>query len=175
MNYSKIYYCDIANGTGVRTSLFVSGCRNRCKECFNKETWDFSHGEPFDEKVKEKIFSSLSPSYVEGLSILGGEPMEPENQEALSPFLFELKKALPEKSVWIYTGFTFEELFDEKNRCCTGFTKDILSCTDVLVDGPFLIEKKNISLPFRGSENQRIIDVKESLLKNEPVLSPLMR
>jgi len=175
MNYSKIYYCDIANGTGVRTSLFVSGCRNHCIECFNKETWDFSHGEPFDEEVQKKILSSISPSYVEGISILGGEPMEPENQEALLPFLLELKKALPKKTVWIYTGFTFEELFDEKKRCCTEYTKGILSTTDILVDGPFLIEKKNISLAFRGSENQRIIDVKETLLRKKVVLSPLMQ
>ena len=175
MNYCNIKYCDIANGTGVRTSLFVSGCRNHCIECFNKETWDFSNGLPFDEETKSKIMDSLSPSYVDGISILGGEPMEPENQEALLPFLLELKKALQKKTVWIYTGFTFEELFDEKMRCCTKYTEDILSCTDILVDGPFLIEKKNISLPFRGSENQRIIDVKESLKKREPVLSPLMR
>lgn len=175
MYYSKISYCDIANGTGVRTSLFVSGCRNRCKECFNKETWDFSNGKLFDEETRKKVLASLTPSYVEGISILGGEPMEPENQESILPFLRELKRALPKKTVWIYTGFTFEELFDKKMRCCTEFTKDILSHTDILVDGPFLIEKKNISLAFRGSENQRIIDVKETLSKHETVLSPLMR
>jgi len=173
--YGDIKKVDVANGVGVRVSIFVSGCPHHCKGCFNEETWNFEYGQPYTKKQEDDIIKYMAPDHITGLTLLGGEPMFPTNQEALLPFLLELKKALQKKTVWIYTGFTFEELFDEKMRCCTKYTEGILSCTDILVDGPFLIEKKNISLPFRGSENQRIIDVKESLKEGKPVLSPLMR
>lgn len=173
MNYGRIYYADIANGVGCRTSLFLSGCRNHCKECFNPETWDFSYGKPFDADIQETVIDSIRPSYIEGLSILGGEPMEPENQEALLPFLKDVKTACPNKTVWLYSGFTWEELTDDAKgaRCRTEWIDEILPLIDILVDGRFELEKKNISLKFRGSENQRIIKVPASLKAGEPVLA----
>lgn len=173
MNYGRIYYADIANGVGCRTSLFLSGCRNCCKECFNPETWDFSYGSPFDAEVRDKVISSIKPSYIEGLSILGGEPMEPENQEDLLPFLKDVKTACPDKTVWLYSGFTWEELTGSVPgaRCRTEWTDEILPLIDILVDGRFEIGQKNISLRFRGSENQRIIDVPASLKAGSPVLA----
>lgn len=173
MNYGKIYYADIANGVGCRTSLFLSGCRNHCKDCFNEETWDFSYGKPFDAEVQDMVITSIKPSYIEGLSILGGEPMEPENQEELLPFLKDVKTACPDKTVWLYSGFTWEELTDDSlgSRCRTEWTDEILPLVDILVDGRFVAEKKNISLKFRGSENQRIIDVPATLRKGEIVLA----
>lgn len=157
MNYSTIKYCDIANGEGVRTSLFVSGCRRRCPFCFNEEAWSFTAGNPFDEAAQEAIFQSLTPSYIDGLSVLGGEPMEPENQRGLAPFLEAVKKRYPEKSIWCYTGDTYEELAGGPKH--TADTDRVLSCIDVLVDGPFVNDLKDITLRFRGSSNQRIIDV----------------
>ena len=163
MNYGEIKLCDIANGEGVRVSLFVSGCTHHCKECFNPETWDFSYGKPFDEEVQERILSELAPDYIDGLSLLGGEPFEPANQRALLPFLRRVRERFPQKTVWCYTGYTLESDLLSESRARCECTDEMLSCLDVLVDGEFVLEKKNISLPFRGSENQRIIDVKNTL------------
>lgn len=156
MHYSTIKYCDIDNGEGVRTSLFVSGCRRRCPFCFNEEAWSFTAGNPFDESVEQAIIESLTPTYIDGLSVLGGEPMEPENQKGLVDFLEKVKKTYPSKTIWCYTGDTFEELLGEKK---TGETERMLACIDVLVDGPFVESLKDITLRFRGSSNQRVIDL----------------
>ena len=163
MNYCNVKNCDIANGVGVRVSLFVSGCRNRCKNCFQPETWDFNYGKPFDEQTEEKLIKMLAPSYINGLTVLGGEPMEPENQRALLPFLKKVKAAYPQKTIWLYTGFTLEELRSPDCRAHTEYTEEILKLLTVLVDGRFVEEKKNISLRFRGSENQRLIDIAATL------------
>ena len=172
MNYATIKWTDIANGEGVRISLFVSGCTHRCKNCFNEVAWDFSYGEPFTDEVAEKILKELDSSFIAGLSLLGGEPLEPSNQEALYPFIKEVKRRYPEKSVWCYTGF----VLDEKTGALTAkgknteVTKDLISLFDVLVDGPYVEELKNIRLKFRGSENQRVIDVKKTLQTKECIL-----
>lgn len=157
MNYGNIKTCDIANGEGVRTTLFVSGCSHHCPGCFQPETWDFSYGEPFTDAVAARIVESMKPHYVKGLTILGGEPMEPQNQEALAPFLALVKRMLPEKTIWVYTGDTYEDLTDGARR--TDSTDALLASVDVLVDGPFIEAQKDITLRFRGSANQRIIDV----------------
>ena len=151
MNYAKIKKVDIANGPGVRVSLFVSGCRNRCKGCFNPETWDFDYGRPFTRETEDEIIEALRPSWIQGLSILGGEPTEEENAAVLIPFLKRVRAVLPDKDIWLYSGYTYEALRD----------KEILTLADVLVDGPFLLEQKDAGLAFRGSRNQRIIDLKE--------------
>ena len=151
MNYGRIKKNDIANGPGVRVSLFVSGCRNRCPGCFNPETWDFSYGEPFTRKTEKEIIKALRPSWIQGLSILGGDPMEPENQKALLPLLKRIRIMCPDKDVWLYTGYTYEAVRDA----------EILKWVDVLVDGPFIETEKDISLAFRGSRNQRIIPLKK--------------
>ena len=166
MHYGKINKCDIANGEGIRVSLFVSGCRNRCKGCFQPETWDFQYGNEFTEKTAEEIFSAVDNPSVRGLTILGGEPMEPENQKAILPFLREFKTKFPEKTVWIYTGNTYEELTGE-HRTHTEHTEEILSLIDILVDGRYVEEKKSLGLRFRGSKNQRVIDVNETLKNQE--------
>ncbi len=164
MNYGRIFYCDAANGSGCRTSLFVSGCTHHCRECFNPETWDFDYGKPFTNETENDIIESLRPDYIEGLSILGGEPMELSNQAVIRPFLERVKKEVAHASIWIYSGYTYEELTDTDNKRCHGDdTAAILSLTDVLVDGRFVIEKKDLTLAFRGSSNQRIIDVKRTL------------
>lgn len=171
MNYGEIKKNDIANGEGVRTSLFVSGCRHHCKNCFNQSTWDFSFGELFTEKTMEDIFSSCEPDWVNGLSLLGGEPFEPENQKVLLPFLIMFREKFPNKNIWCYSGFTFEEITGkEKSRAYTDISKEMLGLIDILVDGRFVEEKKDISLVFRGSSNQRIIDVKKSLKENKIIL-----
>ena len=151
MNYAEIKKVDIANGPGVRVSLFVSGCRNHCKGCFNPETWDFDYGRPFTRETEDEIIEALRPSWIQGLSILGGEPTEEENVAVLIPFLKRVRAALPDKDIWLYSGYTYEMLRD----------KEILTLVDVLVDGPFLLEQKDAGLAFRGSRNQRIIDLKE--------------
>lgn len=178
MNYAEIKYCDIANGAGVRTTLFVSGCRHACPGCFNAVAWDFSAGKPFTAEVEDQIIESLSPAYISGLTLLGGEPMEPENQAALAPFLERVRAAYPAKSIWLYSGFTWEELHTPSSRGCTGHTERILSAIDVLVDGRFVEALKDISLRFKGSSNQRIIDVAASrstgevkLWQDDPVFS----
>lgn len=157
VNYSAIKHCDIANGEGVRTSLFVSGCRRRCPFCFNEEAWSFTAGSPFDAAVQQAVLDSLAPAYIDGLSVLGGEPMEPENQKGLVDFLEKVKKTYPNKTVWCYTGDTLEELLEGESR--TEATDRLLACIDVLVDGPFVESLKDITLRFRGSSNQRIIDL----------------
>ncbi|MDD2971007.1 MAG: anaerobic ribonucleoside-triphosphate reductase activating protein [Lachnospiraceae bacterium] len=163
MHYSGIKYCDIANGPGVRTVLFVSGCRNHCEGCFQPETWDFANGMPFDEFVEEELLDSLKPSYVAGLTLLGGDPFEEENQKAILPFLGKVKEQYPEKSIWAYTGYVLERDLVPGGGKYTDVTEEILSCLDVLVDGPFVQEQKNIALKFRGSENQRLIPMGEYL------------
>lgn len=164
MNYGEIKKNDIANGEGVRTSLFVSGCRHHCKNCFNQNTWDFSFGALFTEETVTEILESCKPDWINGLSILGGEPFEPENQKVLLPFLIMFKDRYPDKNIWCYSGFTFEEITGkEKSRAHTDISEELLSLIDILVDGRFVEELKNISLVFRGSSNQRIIDVKKSL------------
>lgn len=170
MNYATIKYNDIANGTGVRTSLFVSGCTHRCKGCFNSEAWDFNYGLPFTKEVEDEILKSLEPTYVDGLSLLGGEPFEPQNQLVLYSFLKRVKEKFPHKDIWCYTGYLFDKELLSPSRATTPVTKDMLSLIDVLVDGKFIEAKKNISLAFKGSENQRIIDVKKSLNENKVII-----
>ena len=172
MNYGQVFYTDTANGIGCRISLFVSGCTHHCPGCFNEETWDFQYGDPFDRSVEDDIIRHLRPVYIDGLTVLGGEPMERQNQAALRPFLKRVREECPGKTIWIYSGYTWEELRDRDNfRCHTEDTEDILSMTDILVDGKFVAEKKNLSLRFRGSENQRVIDVPKSLAKGRVVPS----
>ena len=170
MNYADIKRIDVANGPGVRVSLFVSGCTHHCKECFNPETWDFSYGNVFDENAENEIIKYLEPDYIKGLTLLGGDPMEKVNQEALIPLLEKVKKAYPEKSIWCYTGYDFEEDIKKNMLKNWEVTKKFMSYIDVLVDGEFKIDLKDLSLVFRGSSNQRIIMVKESLESGEIVL-----
>lgn len=171
MNYATIKWTDIANGEGVRISLFVSGCTHRCKNCFNAIAWDFDYGEPFDEATQEKILKELGSSFIAGLSLLGGEPFEPENQAALLPFVREVKKRYPNKPIWCYTGFILDEKTGElkEKKKNTPYTKKLISLIDVLVDGPYVEELKDIRLKFRGSANQRVIDVKKTLAAGECV------
>ena len=172
MNYGEIKTTDIANGVGCRTSLFVSGCTHHCEGCFNEETWDFNFGKPFTREVEDEIIESLRPVYIAGLTILGGEPMEAVNQKVLRPFIERVRAEVPGKTIWIYSGYTWEELTDENNkRCHSEDTLDILKNIDVLVDGEFKLDQKNISLRFRGSSNQRIIDVKRTLEEKKIVLT----
>lgn len=171
MNYSNIKFNDIANGEGVRTSLFVSGCTHHCKNCFNKETWDFNYGKPFDKNIQNKIIESLKPDYINGLTLLGGEPMEPANQQGLLPFIKQIKQIYPNKKIWCYSGYTWEQLTSPSRAFCP-WTKELLSYIDILVDGEFVEAKKDITLRFKGSSNQRIIDVQQSLKNNKIVLSP---
>lgn len=172
MNYGEIKFYDIADGTGVRTSLFVSGCRNCCEDCFNRETWSFSYGKPYTQETENAIIESLKPDYIAGLSILGGEPFEKENQSEVLKLVARAKKEFPDKSVWIYSGFTFEELLGG-SRASGQTAEEILKLADVLVDGRFDKTKKNISLKFRGSENQRIIDLKPSLLQKKAIIKEI--
>ena len=159
MHYGEIKNCDIANGIGVRVSLFVSGCTNHCEGCFQQETWDFNYGNDFTEETENRILEMLAPDYICGLTVLGGEPFEPENQRVLVDFLRKVRRKYPEKSIWCFTGFTLEMLETEGTHCHCEVTEEMLSLIDVLVDGRFDKNKKNISLRFRGSENQRLIDL----------------
>ncbi len=170
MNYGEIKKCDIANGEGVRVSLFVSGCTHHCKGCFNHETWDFTFGKHFTADTEKEILEALDHSFINGLSLLGGEPFERQNQEVLLPFLHRVKEKYPQKNIWCYTGYTFEDelLSDSRARC--EYTDEMLSLIDVLVDGEYKEELKDITLAFRGSSNQRIIDVKESLKQSQTIL-----
>lgn len=158
MNYSAIKYCDIANGIGCRTVLFVSGCRNHCKDCFQPETWSFAYGEPFTKEVEDAIIASLEPDYIRGLTLLGGDPFEPENQAALLPFMRRVKEECPKKDVWAYTGYVLDQDLVPGGKCYTKDTGELLSTIDILVDGPFITEQHSIMLKFKGSENQRVID-----------------
>ena len=172
MNYATIKWTDIANGEGVRISLFVSGCTHRCKNCFNEVAWDFNYGQPFDEAVEEKILTELGADYIAGISLLGGEPLEPQNQEALYPFIQKVKERYPNKTIWCYTGFVFNEKKGilKEDRKNTPYTKDLISMFDVLVDGAYIEKLKDIRLKFRGSSNQRVINVPETLKTGECVL-----
>jgi anaerobic ribonucleoside-triphosphate reductase activating protein len=169
MNYSAIKNCDIANGFGVRVSLFVSGCTHHCKNCFNKETWSFTSGEPFTKEVEDKIIKDLAPSYIDGLSLLGGEPMEKVNQKGLLPFLKRVKEAYPDKNIWCYTGYLYEDLLPG-GKVHTDDTDELLSLIDILVDGEFVEELYSIMLKFRGSSNQRVIDLNKTRETGEIVL-----
>ena len=169
MHYSKINKNDIANGIGIRVTLFVSGCTHRCKGCFNTETWDFSFGDTFSKETENELLKALEPSYIDGLTLLGGEPMEPQNQQVLVQFLEKMKQMYPTKTVWCFTGYTFEELVGESRARCE-VTEKMLSLIDVLVDGEFKEELKDISLRFKGSSNQRIIDVKKTLQSTEIII-----
>lgn len=174
MNYGEIKNCDIANGIGVRVSLFVSGCRNHCKDCFNPMTWAFDYGKEFTNYTKEALIDSLKKDYIEGLTILGGEPFEPENQEQVLELIKEVRKEVPNKTIWVYSGFTYEELMGvEQSRASLPSAKEILNLVDILVDGKFVEELKDIRLKFRGSSNQRIIDMKETNKQGKIVLSSL--
>lgn len=172
MNYGKIDYCDSANGIGARVTLFVSGCTHHCKGCFQPETWDFNYGKPFTDKEIEKIIFTLKPKYYNGLSILGGEPMEKCNQPYVLKLISKLKEECPDKTIWIYSGYTLDELQDKTNKrtYVEGITDEILSLIDVLVDGEFVEELFSIGLAFRGSSNQRVIDMKKSLKERKVIL-----
>lgn len=163
VNYAEIKYCDIANGKGVRASLFVSGCRHRCPLCFNELAWSFAAGKPYTPQVEEEILESLDPAYVRGISILGGEPLEPENQATVRDLLVHVRRRHPDKDVWVYSGFTWEELTQGPSRARTADLPELLGLVDVLVDGRFVQALKDITLRFRGSSNQRIIDVPRTL------------
>ena len=164
MNVSEIKHCDIANGAGVRVSLFVSGCRHHCPVCFNEGAWNFDAGVPFDD-VRDKVLRLLSTSFVDGLSVLGGEPLEPENARVLAPFLEEVRETMPDKDIWLWTGFTYEGI--GVSRADTDDVRRVLSCVDVLVDGPFVERLKDITLRFRGSSNQRVIDLRRTMEDGE--------
>jgi anaerobic ribonucleoside-triphosphate reductase activating protein len=170
MNYATIKNCDIANGPGVRVSLFVSGCTHRCPGCFNEVAWDFGYGEPFTEDTIGKILKMLAPAHIKGLTLLGGEPFEPQNQPEIVKLLRRVKAQYPEKSIWAYSGYLFERDILAGRLGPREITDEFLSYLDVLVDGPFILAKKNLSLRFRGSENQRLINVPESLKRGEVVL-----
>ena len=170
MNYATIKTHDTANGPGVRVSLFVSGCTHQCKGCFNPEAWDFNYGAPFTETEEDTIVRGLEPWFIRGLSLLGGEPFEPSNQMALLPLLRKVRKAYPEKTIWCYTGYDFEQDLLTGRLCDWSVTEEMLSYIDVLVDGEFKLDLKNPNLRFRGSSNQRVIDIKKSLHGDELVL-----
>ena len=169
MNYSAIKNCDIANGFGVRVSLFVSGCTHHCKNCFNKETWDFASGEPFTKEIEDKIIADLAPSYIDGLSLLGGEPMEKVNQKGLLPFIKRVKETYPDKNIWCYTGYLYEDLLPG-GKVHSEETDELLSFIDILVVGEIVEELYSIMLKFRGSANQRVIDLNKTRETGEIVL-----
>lgn len=171
MNYCNIKSRDIANGVGVRVTLFVSGCRHHCKSCFQPETWSFNYGQPFTAETEAQIIEALRPDFIDGLTLLGGEPGEVENQRALVPFLRRVRAELPNKTIWSFSGFTWEQLTgQEPARCRCEVTDDFLSLLDVLVDGPFIEALHDITLRFRGSSNQRLIDVPKTLQAGQIVL-----
>ena len=170
MYYGEIKDCDIANGIGVRVSLFVSGCTNRCPGCFQPQTWDFNYGQEFTKETEDRIIEMLKPDYITGLTVLGGEPFEPENQVALVPFLKRVKESYPDKTIWSFSGFVLEDLMREGTHSHTEVTMDMLNMIDVLIDGRFEQELKNIQLRFRGSENQRLIDMNKTRKEGKVVL-----
>lgn len=176
MHYGELKKCDIANGTGVRVTLFVSGCTNRCPGCFQPQTWDFCYGRPYTADTEAEIFAELDKSYVDGLTLLGGEPFEPANQSVLTDLLRKVKARYPTKTVWCFTGFRLgEELLTEGSYPRTEHTDEMLSCIDILVDGRFRQEEKDISLQFRGSRNQRIIDMNATRSAGEIVIWEKLR
>lgn len=170
MYYGNIKEYDVANGEGVRITLFVSGCTNHCEGCFQPDTWDFHYGQPYTEETEERILRLLRQPVVDGLTLLGGEPMEPENQRVLAPLVRRVKREYPEKNVWCFTGFIYDRDLLPGQRKHTEVTDEFLSMIDVLVDGPFILAKRNLALTFRGSENQRVLDMKKTLLAGKPVL-----
>lgn len=165
MNYANIKDCDIADGPGVRVSLFVSGCRHHCKGCFNAETWDFNFGKLYTEETEEEILRLLEPDYIQGFTLLGGEPFEPENQVILVHLLKKIRERLPKKDIWCYTGYLYDADLIEDGKVYTEVTKEMLSYIDVLVDGEFIEAEKDLSLEFRGSRNQRIVKREEFKLE----------
>ena len=169
MNYATIKNCDIANGPGVRISLFVSGCTHHCKGCFNEVAWDFDYGEPFTQQSIRTILDMMKPGYIKGLTLLGGEPFEPQNQGPIVELLRQVKKAYPQKSIWAFSGYLYEKITSH-TLGDWAVTQEFLSYLDVLVDGPFVEEKKNLALRFRGSENQRLIDMPATLASGKIVL-----
>ncbi len=172
MNYAHIKLCDTADGAGCRTALFVSGCTHHCKGCFNEVAWPYEYGQPFTVEIQDTLIAESNKPFIDGITILGGEPMEVRNQAALLPFLDKFRKRLPNKTIWVYSGYTWEQLTDVNNtRCHSADTEKILGLIDVLVDGEFVIEKKDITLRFRGSSNQRIIDVPSSLKSGAVIIS----
>lgn len=170
MNYCNIKDCDIADGPGVRVTLFVSGCTNHCEGCFQPETWSFNYGDEFTKEVEDRLLKLLEPHYITGLTLLGGDPFEPSNQTALLPFVRRVRSTFPEKSIWAYSGFTYEELKRDGSHPRCGATDELLGLLDVLVDGRFVEAKKDLRLRFRGSSNQRIIDIKKTIESDEIVL-----
>lgn len=170
MNYATIKNCDIANGPGVRVSLFVSGCTHHCKGCFNEVAWDFGYGQPFTQETIDQILEMMKPGYIKGITLLGGEPFEPQNQPALVELLRQIKAAYPEKSIWAFSGYLFDKDILPGRLGDPAITRQFLGYLDVLVDGRFVEEKKNLNLRFRGSSNQRIIHVPSSLETGEIVL-----
>ena len=170
MNYATIKNCDIANGPGVRVSLFVSGCSHRCPGCFNEEAWDYDYGQLFTQETMDSILSMLAPPHIRGLTLLGGEPFDPRNQGAIVELLRQVKARYPDKSIWAFSGYLFDRDILSGKLGDWEITKEYLSYLDVLVDGPFVMAKKNLSLRFRGSENQRLINVPASLAAGEVVL-----
>lgn len=163
MNYANIKNCDIADGPGVRISLFVSGCRHHCKGCFNAETWDFHYGQPYTEETETELLTLLAPDFVQGFTLLGGEPFEPENQVVLVHLLKKIRETYPQKDIWCYTGYLYDVDLVEGGKVFTEVTREMLSCIDVLVDGEFIEAEKDLSLEFRGSRNQRIVKREEFL------------
>ena len=172
MHYGEIKNCDIANGEGVRVTLFVSGCTNHCKNCFQPQTWDFAYGKPFTAETEDHLLELLKPDYINGLTLLGGEPFEPSNQRTLVPFLHRVRAAYPQKNIWSFTGFTYEELKTEGSHPRCEVTDEMLEMLDVQVDGRFVEELKDISLRFRGSSNQRLIDLNASRTAGKLILLP---
>ncbi len=169
MNYSAIKKCDVANGPGVRVSLFVSGCTHHCKGCFNAETWDFNFGSEFTKDQEDEIIKLLEPEYISGFSLLGGEPFEPSNQKVLVGLLKRIKETYPQKTVWCYTGYLLDDELLKESRARCEVTDEMLSYIDILVDGEFKEDLKDLRLRFRGSSNQRIMDLKETLNGDEIV------
>ena len=170
MNYATIKNCDIANGPGVRVSLFVSGCTHHCKGCFNQEAWDFHYGKPFTQETIDRILAMLAPGYIRGLTLLGGEPFEPQNQGPIVELLRQVKATYPEKSVWAFSGYLFDRDILPGKLGDPAITREYLGYLDVLVDGPFVEAKKDLALRFRGSSNQRLIDVPKTLKEGKIVL-----
>ncbi len=163
MNYADIKKIDVANGEGVRVSVFVSGCNHHCKGCFNQCAWDFNYGKEFSEKEEQQIIDYMNHDYISGLSLLGGEPLEPRNQEGLLPLVKKVKEKFPNKNIWCYTGFDFEKDVLGKMAKDNETTRELLKYIDVIVDGKFEEDKRDLKLQFRGSSNQKIVDVKKSL------------
>ena len=170
MYYGALKKCDIANGAGVRVTLFVSGCTNHCEHCFQPQTWDFDYGQPFTSETEQQLLDLLAPSYIQGLTLLGGEPFEPENQRVLVPFVRRVRETYPQKTVWVFSGFTLEELRAEGSHPRCEVTDELLNLIDVLVDGPFLLKERSLELLYCGSKNQRIIDMKKTRETGEAVL-----